>query len=661
MERSEKTNVFQTENREILRNPVVIALMEKYDGPVGIIDLTDSRVLKGNAQAAILFGYKNPIDLENLSLADLVTNDRKETLKEKTQQLISDGALVFDSIPYVRADGSLCWFKGTMMRIDADDRFYALVIGRDITLEYQVTNDLKRRIQIEETTDKLMKAFASSEQITDVLNSVCKSILEHFEANKVLIGALNPQKQTYELLASSRETGEFISDDGKLMESTERQDENVKISENRLKKENIIWIKLAPFPMKNWLMAIVLKSAAGFERINSVSIDQLRRFLDIGLRNVLLYSSLKDSHERMAAILEMQPNAVALLNRDGKILWMNAKAETLLEIELSDALGKSPEEAFAKDAEGRIYEKFMEFTARLKAGETIKDLEWTFKSSSGKSRRLMVFLQPLTAIDCFEKEGGIGLVTLTDETERRDNENKLSEISRFSTLSELSAGMAHEINNPLQGIMSMSEILKYKLSKTDNREMLGQIEIVIKEAERIARIVKSLVRLGKPEQGEISTYSFNESVENAASIMRQMFADNQASIELRLDERMPNVTGYKHSIFQAVMNLLTNARQAVAETPPDRPRKALVSTKYSPLEPLPIVLTVEDSGKGVPPEIKSRIFDPFFTTKRPETGSGLGLTMLLKILRDQNGEISLEDSRLGGAKFVIKLPVNLKT
>jgi len=246
--------------------------------------------------------------------------------------------------------------------------------------------------------------------------------------------------------------------------------------------------------------------------------------------------------------------------------------------------------------------------------------------------------------------GGLGsedlLVALYDRTEELRTQRELIAREKLATVGEIASGVAHEVNNPLTAIRMEAELL----SSAADPETGAAARTIVREVDRAASIVRSLLQLARRADTAPTPVQLNDLVSDVAEIRSRVLRTENIQVETALDPRAPPVLGLGQELMQVVINLVTNAEHALRRWSPAVIR---ISTEGHARW---VRLVVEDSGPGVPADLRQRIFDPFFTTKSPDQGSGLGLAICQRVASELGGRIRLEDSELGGARFVVELP-----
>ena len=239
------------------------------------------------------------------------------------------------------------------------------------------------------------------------------------------------------------------------------------------------------------------------------------------------------------------------------------------------------------------------------------------------------------------------------EQELRDKQEQLIQAGKLATLGELTTGVAHELNNPLNNIgLFVGNVIDHvRIGRVDNERMLQDLEKVVEQVQKATEIISHLRTFGRAASVTLEPVSVNDVIERALSLTQEQLRLRQIHIELDLCPEAPVVLGNSIQLEQVFINLLTNARDALAEAEERR-----ISIRCS-IESDMAVMLVGDTGPGIPEGLDQRIFDPFFTTKEVGTGTGLGLSITYGIIKDHRGSITVE-SRLGeGASFRIELPL----
>jgi two-component system sensor histidine kinase HydH len=224
-------------------------------------------------------------------------------------------------------------------------------------------------------------------------------------------------------------------------------------------------------------------------------------------------------------------------------------------------------------------------------------------------------------------------------------EEQLRRADRLSALGELSAGMAHEIRNPLGAIKGAVEILKDDYSPDEAKyEFIG---ILIKETDRLNRIVQEFLGFARPKIPEFQPADVNEAIESVLTLTAQESRKAGVMVEKRLDPSIGKRSIDAGMLKQAFLNLILNAIQAM-------PNGGILTIESS-LQGRVLIVKISDTGTGIPEENRKKLFSPFFTTKK--SGTGLGLAITYRIIENHRGTIDVASEPGKGTTFTVKIPV----
>ncbi|MGH7233434.1 MAG: sensor histidine kinase [Nitrospiraceae bacterium] len=240
------------------------------------------------------------------------------------------------------------------------------------------------------------------------------------------------------------------------------------------------------------------------------------------------------------------------------------------------------------------------------------------------------------------------------EQELRDKQEQLVQAGKLATLGELTTGIAHELNNPLNNIgLFLGNIIDHiDMNQFDQHRIVRDLRHAMQQVRKATEIISHLRTFGRAAPVSRTPVSVNYVIEQALSLMQEQFRLHQIDTILDLSPADPVVYANAIQLEQVFINLLTNARDAVAAAPVKSVCiRSLVKDAV-------VELHFQDSGPGVPPGLEQRIFDPFFSTKEVGAGTGLGLSITYGILKEHRGTIAVASNRSGeGARFVIQLPL----
>jgi two-component system NtrC family sensor kinase len=231
----------------------------------------------------------------------------------------------------------------------------------------------------------------------------------------------------------------------------------------------------------------------------------------------------------------------------------------------------------------------------------------------------------------------------------KDSQTALIHSEKMAAFGQLGAGIAHEVKNPLAGILGFAQL---SLRKIDADNALYQNLVMIeKEAKRSKTIIENLLKFARQEKMEFEKVSINTVVEESATIMRHQLELHKVKLELDPAPELPPVSGNANQLQQVLMNLFLNAQQAMDGTA----GAIRVTTRL--LGPDTVEVRVIDSGPGITEDVQAKLFEPFFTTKPSGKGTGLGLSVSYGIIKEHRGDIRVESRPGAGATFIITIPI----
>lgn len=257
--------------------------------------------------------------------------------------------------------------------------------------------------------------------------------------------------------------------------------------------------------------------------------------------------------------------------------------------------------------------------------------------------RLLVQIDELTR----QLSVGVENVLLLEEVLRQ--RQRLAQSERLASLGQFVAGIAHEMNNPLQGVLGHLELLMRTAARPLKKELRG----IYQEADRAAKIVRNLLAFSGSHRLSRRRVRLERIVTRALASRRASLRRQGIEITRQDDPELPQISGDSLMLHQAFLNVLINAEHAVAAS--GVPGRIDVRIRAEADRGL-VVATIRDTGPGIPADVLPRIFDPFFTTKEVGRGTGLGLAITYGIVQEHGGTIQAANENAGGAIFTVELP-----
>jgi len=346
---------------------------------------------------------------------------------------------------------------------------------------------------------------------------------------------------------------------------------------------------------------------------------------------------IEQTKQYLENLLENANDVIYTLDTDQRFTYVNSKV-TVWGYRKEDLLGRPYLSLLSRRHRGRRLKNTLDIGAK-------QVYEVEVVTRPGETRTVTVSVSPLHGADG-EILGVLGIARDMTETKRLEQQIRNSE--KLASVGKLAAGVAHEINNPLAGILNcLYNLRKGALSPARQEQYWASMEDGVR---RVQKIVRQLLDFSQQHDPEFSPTDINQVVDRVLVLTNHLFASNRIVLETVLGPALPSLMVDRHMIEQVLMNLVLNAVQAMKSG-------GMLRIRTSVTEGVCLV-EVSDTGSGIAPAVLPRIFDPFFTTKSEGEGTGLGLSVSLGIVERHGGKI-LVDSEVGrGTTFTLCLPLS---
>ena len=356
---------------------------------------------------------------------------------------------------------------------------------------------------------------------------------------------------------------------------------------------------------------------------------------------------LRRTEERLRAVVAAAPLAIALTNREGTIQVWNREAERIYGAPAAEAIGRPVSEVTEMGAS-----QFEEFRRTMAAGGSIAGLPISRRQADGRQLELRLFLAPLR-----DDEGSVtGAVSIIEDlSDRRALEAQLRQSQKMETMGQLAGTIAHDFNNLLTAIRGFAEIAAASLGP--DHEVGQDLAEIRAAADRAADLTRRLLAFSSQTPAGATIHELNAVVQGMEPMLRRLIGP---TVDLRMS--LSREAGYvridRGQLEQAVLNLVINARDALPDGGTIKVATGIEHVEATPTEDAHrvAVLTIEDTGVGMVPEVVERAFEPFFTTKKAGQGTGLGLAIVFGAVRNADGEITIDSRPGAGSTFRIALP-----
>jgi len=360
--------------------------------------------------------------------------------------------------------------------------------------------------------------------------------------------------------------------------------------------------------------------------------------LDTEQRRELLVSAIGEIN-LLETVLDSIDVGILVCDGNNNLVMVNKYAQRLLPLNYSE--GEPLVSAIADERIAEFFKETLLNRDRVMGREI--DVDY-----NGRNRLFSANVLPLVQ----NRRITGSLIYIEDITERRKGETRLRRAENLASLTTLAAGVAHEIKNPLGSISIHIQLLEKNLAKINytNNKIDKYLNVIKEEVDRLNRIVVDFLFAVRPVKIELREGDINELISQMMEFVTVEMEQSKILCFLELDEKIPKITMDERLIKQALLNLVKNAQAAMPQ--------GGVLTIATVLADNEIRISICDTGIGISRENLAKIFEPYFTTK--ETGTGLGLTLVYKIVREHQGEITVDSSPDTGTEFKIILPVPQK-
>ena len=380
-------------------------------------------------------------------------------------------------------------------------------------------------------------------------------------------------------------------------------------------------------------------SVIGYEGLN----------IDITGRK-LMERQLKEAHDFINKIIQSSPNAITATDMKGNILIWNRAAEETIGYKAADVIGKMNIQKIYPDEMAR------------------KVMQMLRKPEHGGVGRLNAYPMVYVRQDGAVTEGNLSAAIIYDssgkeiatvgsfvdlkerlEMERalRRTQEQLLQSEKLAAMGRLTSQIAHELNNPLYGIMNTLELLKTEISPESKRRKI--LEMALSETVRLSDLLRKMLSFSKPGQEEKQAVDINTVLDEILLLHEKQLQENDIKIKTSFAEALPQISASKDQLRQVFLNLVANARDAM----PDGGTLSVITG----CDPENVRIEITDTGVGIQKEHLKKIFDSFFTTKDSVKDVGLGLSVCYGFIKDHGGDIQVKSKVDSGTTFTITFPI----
>ena len=378
--------------------------------------------------------------------------------------------------------------------------------------------------------------------------------------------------------------------------------------------------------------------------------DEIGRLLSSAIENMQLLDDVVRSRRELENTFDSIAHLVAVWDRRGRIVHVNHA--------FASRVGRTRQQLLDRPLEEFVGPDLRAWLAAHGAGDSQSDSDSPVNFEVVDPVLKGPFVVTVTALRNHERERVGSVLVARDLTphaklqaEREELRQRLTQSEKLAALGQFVAGIAHELNNPLQGVLGHLELLR--VTGAFPKSLRREVQTIYREADRAAKIVRNLLAFSGSRRLARRAVSVNVVLQKVLALRALSCRAAEIEVVRHYDEKLPRVQSDPLLLHQVFLNIVMNAEHAIAAT--GHGGRIEIRTKGSPARDR-VVVSVRDTGNGIPPDVLSRIFEPFYTTKDVGQGTGLGLAITYGIVQEHGGEIIATNHPGGGAVFTIELP-----
>jgi len=598
------------------------------------------QLLDVNEQACRSLGYSRA-ELQGLSIMDVERIQYPLQFASLWNSVQRGGSLTFEA-EHRRKDGNCFPVEVRLGSFLYQEQPMLLALVRDIT-------DRKRALQALRESEERYRSVVSTMTEGVLLTDTAGIVVAANPALERIFGL--PHNQLL-----SRDVGEvipeFVDEEGNVCPAGQMPEVQTRTTGKPVR--NALLARMDNGKPAVWL-EINTQPIFHFGETGVVGV--VTTFTNVTDRKEAL-EALRQSEEQVRLLLNSTAEGIFGLDPNGLCIFCNPAALRLLGYQRErDLLGRNVLELIqSADGEpGKDHADAMHlFQQPLAANVSIHSDTERFRRADGSSFDVEFWGHPILKMG--EPVGAV--VTFHDITERKRMQQQTIRNAQLASLGELAAGVAHEINNPVSGVINYAQILLNRTEKQGGETDL--IERIIREGERIATIVRDMLFFAREGGGEVHVSRLVDLLQDAVSLSAAQLRKEGIALNIDMDESLPSLKVRAQQIQQLFLNLLSNARHALREKYPgtDPNKRVDISARQVQGDAGVMVrVVVKDYGTGIPEHILPRVMNPFVTTKPAGIGTGLGLSISHEIVKQHGGDIRIESQEGDSTSVIIDLPV----
>ncbi|MFK7801242.1 MAG: response regulator [Anaerolineae bacterium] len=369
------------------------------------------------------------------------------------------------------------------------------------------------------------------------------------------------------------------------------------------------------------------------------------------IHNAYLVKNLQQSRNSLQAIIDGILHPIYTVNENWELVAVNRARATEIGADADSLTGRHCFEAFYNRE--IPCEHCLAHQTIHGGGPTVWSHRWRGEDHLPREWDINAYPLPSSRRDSSEAKT---VVVWQDRTEEKRLEDQLIQTGKLAAIGQLSAGVAHEISNPLVAVIANAEMLKMTLPK--DSEDYESADLILQGGERAQTVVKGLLDFAREQQYTFKRVDLNESIQLAVNLVSYQLKSAQVELIRNFSPELPRIGASPEHIKSVWINLMINARDAMRDAGVKKPQLEVI-TRQAQDDDEYVEVVIVDNGPGISSAQTTHIFEPFYTTKDPGAGTGLGLATCLRIVDQHGGTIELTSSPGEGATFLVRLPIRL--
>lgn len=430
-----------------------------------------------------------------------------------------------------------------------------------------------------------------------------------------------------------------------------------KSTSQEFKKEHLEVITSIPLERQKTFAGVLIIASMEDEAFEKKKIALIQAFgnqISVALHNASLFEQLKQSEQQYADLYENSPDMYHSVDRNGNIVSCNFTETSVLGYSKNEIIGKSVLKLYPPALHGQVQKNLRNI---FEDGLELKGIEEQVQKRDGT----LLDVSVNTSI-VYDSEGKpqFARMVLRDITEKKKMEEKILHAQKIDSIGNLAGGIAHDFNNILTSILGSASIMRRRIK--GESQWKKYVDLIETASRRGAALTRQLLTFARKDNPHIKLADVNHIIEETLRLF-EASVPKTIQIYKALSKEPVIVEVDEGQLQQALLNLLLNARDAMINggTISVHSRATTMDEEYASHFPDGkagdyVLISVADTGSGIPRDIINRIFEPFFTTKEPGKGTGLGLSVVYGVVRSHNGYINVESEPDVGSIFTIYLP-----